>query len=217
MENAAEALKIAFGVVLFVIALTLSISCFSQATTAVTSIVGLRDRHIEYSPVNPSNGLTRIVGAETIVPTMYTAYSDNIEIYFKNADGTPMPIYYKTEPNGERKKDETTGYDITVDCLDLAKEEFGNNGNKSAPEVAKEHLDMILAVGTSNKSHFENQEMVNKYKQQFHEDYPNGFYDFIKDKTFEESLGEYYQYTSLETVSSSTQIKKRVITYTLVP
>lgn len=214
MENAAEALQIAFGVLLFVVALTLSISCFSQATTAVDSIISLRDTHTEYKTVNPSKGLTRIVGAETIVPTMYSAYSNNIEIYFKikNADGTttPMPVYYKTDSNGTRERDDATLNEVIVDYIDLAKEGFGN------AQLAKEHLDMILAVGTANKSHFSNQEVVDKYEKQFHENYPNGFYNYIKDKKFEESLGEYYQGSDSATATSSTQIKKRVITYTLI-
>ena len=88
MENVAEAMKIAFGVLLFVVALTLSISCLSQATSAVGTIVTLRDSHIDYIPIKPSNGLTRIVGIDTIIPTMYNAYSENIEIYFLKADGS---------------------------------------------------------------------------------------------------------------------------------
>ena len=62
MENAVEALKIAAGVLLFVLALTVSISCFSQANRAVTSIVNMRDRdtQILYDQIKPSSGLTRV-------------------------------------------------------------------------------------------------------------------------------------------------------------
>lgn len=213
MENVAEAMKIAFGVLLFVIALTLSISCLSQATSAVGTIVTLRDSHIDYIPIKPSNGLTRIVGIDTIIPTMYNAYSENIEIYFLKADGTPLPIYYKIDEKGERRKDENTNLPIEVNYINLAEEGFGSEGKKLPTEVAKEHLDMILAVGISNKSYFSNQEMVNKYENQFHERYPMGFYEYIKDKKFEECLGEYYQGSDSATATSSTQIKKRVITY----
>ena len=80
MENAVEALKIAGGVLLFVLALTVSISCFSQANKSVTAIVSMRDRDVEiaFDQIRPSKGLTRTVGVETIVPTMYTAYYENI-------------------------------------------------------------------------------------------------------------------------------------------
>lgn len=209
MENAAEALQIAFGVLLFVVALTLSISCFSQATTAVDSIISLRDTHTEYKTVNPSNGLTRIVGAETVVPTMYSAYSNNIEIYFKikNVDGTTtsMPIYYKTDPNNNENRviDSDTSTPVTIDYIDLKKENYASS------ELAKKHLEMILAGKDYNDS-----AMVDKYEKQFI--YDEGFYNYIKDKKFEESLGEYYQGSDSATASSSTQIKKRVITYTLI-
>lgn len=209
MENAAEALQIAFGVVLFVIALTLSISCFSQATTAVTTVVTLRDTHIDYMPIKQSSGLTRIVGVETIIPTMYSAYSENIEIYFLKADGTPMPIYYKIDATGKKVRDENTGLPVEVNYIDLTKEGFGNEGNKLAPEVAKEHLDMILAGKDRYKE--VNEAMVEKYEEQFM--HMDGFYNYIQGKEFVESLGEYYQGSDSATSTSSTQIKKRVITY----
>ena len=104
MENAVEALKIAAGVLLFVLALTVSISCFSQANRAVTSIVSMRDRdtQILYDQIKPSSGLTRVVGVETIIPTIYKAFSENIDIQFKDTSGKDMPIYYKLTQNEDR-------------------------------------------------------------------------------------------------------------------
>lgn len=199
MENAVEALKIAFAVILFVLALSLSISCFSQAINAVTNITTMYDGEAEYEKVQSANGLTRTVGVETIIPTMYTAYDENIEIYFFESDGvTPIPIYYKTDQYGRKVSDGKGGY-VQVTSLSLEKEEFGSDGAKSATQVAQEHLDIILggrALDTEEK-----------YKQQFI--YNNGFYDYLKGKKFEERLGEYYQ------GSDSTKIKKRVITYIL--
>lgn len=209
MENAVEALKIAFAVLLFVMALSLSMSCFSQATEAVGAVTTLRDTHMHYQSIVPSNGLTRIVGIETIIPTLYTAYTENIEIYFQKADGSPMPIYYEINSYGKRVKDEM-GQDVIVNYLNLSKEKFGNEANKSAQQVAKEHLDMILAVGINNKVNYNNEAMVEKYKNQFY--YSKGFYEELEGKKFEEILGEYYQGEK-----EGTAIKKRVITYKLVP
>ena len=108
MENAVEALKIAGGVLLFVLALTVSISCFSQANKSVTAIVSMRDRDVEiaFDQIRPSKGLTRTVGVETIVPTMYTAYYENIEIFFKTSSGDAIPIYYDINQYGEINTDE---------------------------------------------------------------------------------------------------------------
>ena len=202
MENAIDALKIAAGVLMFVLALTISISCFSQANEAVTSIVKMSDKNekIEYDNIKPSNGLTRIVGIETIVPTMYKTYEENIEIYFKDSNGKSMPIYYKTGGNGLREKD-SKGNDVTVDYVNLAIETYPNK------ETCIKHLDMIL----SGKNAYQkvDSDMVKKYNQQFYENYPNGFLNYIKNKKFEEKLGEYYESEG----STSTQIKKRRITY----
>ena len=205
MENAMDALKIAAGVLMFVLALTISISCFSQANEAVTTIVNMRDRDVQiaYDNIQSSNKLTRIVGIETIVPTMYKTYEENIEIYFKDSNGNPIPIYYKTGGNGERVKDETTNQPITVDYVNLAAETYPDK------ETCIKHLDMILA-GKNNYQHNEEEKKIcEKYEKQFHENYPNGFLEFIKNKKFEEQLGEYYESDG----PTSTQIKKRIITY----
>ena len=96
MENAAEALIIAFAVMMFVMALTLSISSFSQANTAVKAIVDMTDSEAEYTYVEPSEKLTRIVGIETVISTIYSSSNENIEIHFIDESGTPIPLYYAT-------------------------------------------------------------------------------------------------------------------------
>lgn len=205
MENAMDALKIAAGVLMFVLALTISISCFSQANESVTTIVKMTDKDykIAYDNIKPSNGLTRVVGVETIVPTMYKTFDENIEIYFKDANGNSLPIYYKTGGNGKRVQEDN--HDITVDYVNLAAETYPDK------ETCIKHLDMILAVGERNSYEFDSN-MVEKYKEQFHENYPYGFLAFIEDKKFEEKLGEYYESNG----PTSTQIKKRIITYQVV-
>lgn len=199
MENAAEALKIAFGVMMFVIALTMSISSFSQASTAIEAIIEMRDRETDYTYVQPTANLSRIVSAETIVPTMYKAYRENIEIYFFDTDGTtPLAIYYKTDEFEKRETDEL-GNVIGINYINLAKEGFGNEGTKLASEVAVEHLDILLGPRPTNSDE--------KYYQQFK--YIDGLYKFLSENTFEERLGEYYQGTG------ASEIKKRVISYIL--
>ena len=208
MENAMDALKIAAGVLMFVLALTISISCFSKANESVTAIVNMRDRDtkIIYDNIKPSNSLTRIVGIETIVPTMYKTYEENIEIYFKDASGNSMPIYYKTAGNGLREQDDDK-HDITVDYVNLAAEVYPDK------ETCIKHLDMILAGKDNYQHNKEEKDLCKKYDKQFHENYPNGFLEYIKNKKFEEKLGEYYESEG----STATQIKKRIITYQEVP
>ena len=74
MENAVQALKIAGAVLLFILALSLSISSLTQANSAVSEITNMYDNEAQYDYVRPSNQLTRVVGVDAIVPTMYQAY-----------------------------------------------------------------------------------------------------------------------------------------------
>lgn len=196
MENAVEALKIAAGVLLFVLALTVSISCFSQANRSVTAIVSMRDRDVEiaFDQIRPSKGLTRTVGVETIVPTMYTAYYEKIEIFFKTSSGDAIPIYYDVNQYGEINKDEEG--EIKIYSISAGLDE--------------KRLDMILA-GKNNLPDYIDNDMKTKYEKQYI--YDDGFYNYLQGKKFEEYLGEYYEGDTSNSGSTSTKIKKRVITY----
>ena len=133
MENAVEALKIAFAVMMFVVALSLSISSLSQASSTVDAIINLNDRETEYTYVIPTNS-NRIVGVETVVPSMYKAYQEKFDIYFyKNSDGTieEFPIYQKIDASGNI---------IDVNYID-GSEVFANQ------EQIVLHLDKILREG----------------------------------------------------------------------
>ena len=200
MENAAEALKIAFAVAMFVLALTLSVSSFSSASAVVTSIIEMRDRETEYTYVEPAEDLTRKVGIETVVSTMYRAFQENIEIYFVDNAGNPISLYKDTDTNGNVKKDSSNN-DIEISCINLAKEGFATQ------EAAKEHLDIILGGEDTLNEKSENVQKRNKNKLIHTE----GLYEYFKNAQFKETLGEYYQ------GEGASQIKKRVVTYQLLP
>lgn len=186
MENAAGALKFAFAILLFGMALTLSISSFSQATRSVKAIIELRDRETQYMYVEPSENLSRTVGIETVVSTMYRAYQENIEIYFFDSTGKKITLY-KDEDNNE------------ISCIDLENERFGSQA------TVKEHLDIIL--GGTETLNTKGDEIKNKYRNRIV--YNEGIYQKFKNSKFEEKLGEYDQGTG------ATKITKRVITYIL--
>lgn len=216
MENAVEALKMAFSVMMFVLALTLSVSSFSKANSAVTAITNMRDRETHYTYVEPT-GKNRIVGMETVIPTMYRAYIEHFEIRFyeQQADGTikELPIYYETDYQNPKYGD--IQYDgpnkKTINYVDLEKESFGTEINQTtggtipAEQVAIKHLDIIL-----DKKPIDSKAA---YYKQFY--YDQGFYEKFKDRKLEEKLGEYYL-TTAETADSN-KTKKRVITYILQP
>lgn len=222
MENAAEALKMAFGVMMFVLALSLSISCFSQASSAIDNIITSRDRESDYMYVTPSRE-NKTVGVETIIPTIYKAYKENFAIVFKDQDGNPLPLYYYTDSYNERvlynegnsniveladRYDLVVASDnyLAINYIDLEKEVI------STPAEAVNHINILL-----NKRESANN-VENRYHEQFM--YTQGLYDFFKDKKFEEQIGEYYQEdlgtggTSEDSIEAN-KTKKRVITYTL--
>lgn len=189
MENGVEALKIAFAIMMLIMALSLSISSFSRANQAVTSIVNLNDRETEYNYINPQ-GLTRTVGVETIVPIMYKAYKENFEVRFYDRDGEPITIYYETDATGNLTGNEVTSID--------GSEVFGS------AEEAKKHLDQILGPDA---------DVEERYKEQIY--YTEGFYDYLLRERFTEELGEYYQNDSEDTPEAN-KTKKRIIIYTQI-
>jgi len=195
MENVTEALKIAFGFMMFVLALGLSMFSFSQATQAVDSIITMKDREMQYTYVQPASDSNRIVGVETIVPTMYKAYKENFRIEFYN--GTlggnytehPIYLYRYVDPNTNKPP-------VPINYIDLEQEILPN-----ATQAIK-HLTQILKETTY-----------------YHTD---GVYKYLKGKKFKEYLGEFYQEDklALDTATPSegldiNKTKKRIITYVL--
>ena len=84
MENAVDALKMAAGVLVFVLALSISINAFGQVRVVATEILSYNDS--EYNTDYISGGdTTRTVNLETIVPTIYKAYAENNKIVFSES------------------------------------------------------------------------------------------------------------------------------------
>lgn len=197
MENVVEALKIAFGYMMFVLALSLSISSFSQAREAIDAVITIKDRETQYTYIEPASDSNNIVGIETVLPTMYKAYKENFRIVFYKDENKSEPfVLYKY------KEKYSPNY-IDVNYVDLEKEVFAN------AEEAIEHLNILLNKRSTDPN--------SKYYDQF--EYPDGLYNELKGKKFKQLLGEYYQ----EDVNGETntieanKTKKRVITYILQP
>ena len=197
MENAAEALKIAFAVLMFVLALTLSISSFSQATRAVGVITTLREAQYTYvKPINSENDFSRIVGIETIVSTIYRAPEQNLKIYFFESDGkTPIPLYYATATDGTLKMKADRATKIEMNYIDLAT--GFNKANNSVEDFIS-----ALVGGIQGDS-----ELEEKYGARIHDDYKTGLYKVFANSKFLELLGEY------EENEGASQITQRVITF----
>ena len=202
MENAAEALKMAFGVLMLVLALTLCISSFSQAREAVDSIITIKDRETSYTYLASADDSTRIVGIETVVPTMYKAYKENFEVHFLKADGTDLVLYEYQDQNGNTRN---------ISKIDLESEEHADS------QRAINRLDYILSGTEKGPNDPAKKEVASITGG------TSGLYQYFKNRKFEEQMGEYYQEdkegkTTDEngaTILDINKSKKRVITYIL--
>lgn len=103
MENAIDALKIAFAVFVFVIALALAVSVVGQARATSDIILSLNDRTNYYDYVEETDNNAggtgdkikkdRIVDFETILPTIYRYAKEQYAVTILNTDGTPIVRY----------------------------------------------------------------------------------------------------------------------------
>lgn len=197
MENATEALQMAFGVLVFVIALSISINAFGEARRTSQVLLDYTDREYDYTYVEDNQTTKRIVRAETIIPSIYKAYKENYKIVFKNIGDRGL---YKKVINGVSKD---------IFFIDLEKEVLGS-------DAQKEQFIEFLLYGYQEKTN----PKLKIFKDAGIEfNYQEGIYqEILTNKDFEESLGIYYQeeLQSDETDSepNANKNKKRVITYT---
>ena len=101
MENAADALKMAAAVLMFVLALSVSIVSFGQARQASDVILNYKDRETVYIDGNyyyEASGTERTVSVESIISAIYRAYSEQYKIVFQGLDD---PIYTCTYTSGQ--------------------------------------------------------------------------------------------------------------------
>ncbi len=199
MENATEALKMAAAVLVFVLALSITISAFGEARQSAQIVLEYKDRDYDNDTYLNYNVKTtkRIVGAETIIPSIYKAYKENYKIVFKQANGTGMELYKKAKTTANSTDP------ISICSIDLQKDVLGS-------DEEKENFIKALLYGSKNTQIIEDFAKRGIILQK------ESFYDKIKEKTFEESLGVYYQ-EELEGQSNAPDAKltqKRVITYT---
>lgn len=217
MENIADALKMAVAVLIFVIALGISISSFSQAKQTAQTLLDYTDREYDMQYISNVTNTERVVGIETIIPTIYRAYKENYKVFFYNSDGQPLKLYSKRE----------NGIMVDINYIDLEQETVGSDRNKD---------NFIMALLYGNKAKLKADDGTEISFYEFVEELKRnnsgislntvGIYDTIKENKFVEKFGVYYQDdlkkegddTSVEDTEAIKtpdvdKIKKRVISY----
>ncbi len=226
MENAADALKMAAAMLVFITALGISIASFSQARATADILVTYSDRDYVTQYEVGTDTKTRIVGAETIIPTIFRAYNENYRIVFykKNGENLEELDLYTLDGEG-------------INYIDLEKITLGGSQTNQQDNFVMALLygksagdkgiliDSTGATITFDKF-VEGLEENNKGIDLKEE----GIYaTIIEGNTFEEKYGVYYQteestgttssdldeddYSASSTGTTENSTKKRVITY----
>lgn len=205
MENAADALKMAAAVLIFVISLSITMNAFGQARKTSQMILDYRDREYDYTYVDESTSTERIVGIETIIPSIYRTLTEDYRVVF---DGLQSPLYRK-DLNGDGNKEDINYIEIMTGIYDHSRFE----------QFVRAIIYGIDTLSADEKKYFQDNGF--EFLQN------NGIYDIIKSNNlkFSEKLGVYYYsevsfdessgkyITSGMNTPTASKIKKRVITY----
>ena len=204
MENAAEALKMAAFVLIFVLTLTITMASFSEARQVSQRLIEYQDKTYDYTYIDSYKDdkgkiiTERIVGAESIIPTIYRSFLEHYKIYFLNEGGSPLELY--TKKIGDDN--------VSINYVDLDRDDIVPLGNDTQKE------DFILALLFGEKyQKFDNcQEYLRKYNISLKKNVLNDII-FNSGGKFKEALGEYKE--DNENTPEINKEKKRIITYTV--
>lgn len=101
MENMSDAIIMAGAIMIFIVALPVAMTVFSQARATADIVLYASDttNYYEYIGNDDGNGVTsRTVGWETVIPTLYKYYKENYTVVFLENNGNGMELY-KTQTN----------------------------------------------------------------------------------------------------------------------
>ena len=222
MENAADALKMAAAVLLFVLAISVAIYSFGQVRETADVILDYRDRETVYIDgdyyYKGTETEERQVGVDTIIPTITRAYLENYKIVF---NGLNNPLY--------KINSSETGLSVDKYVIDLET----NNTTE-----AYKYQDVV--VGANQKTEFLCGILYGKIKDsngEYKDIHENAQYKEYFEKTYhikltgcdplykqltnigankiiKEYVGVYYQNDNQDT-SEANKYEKRIITYSI--
>lgn len=247
MENAVDALKIAFGVFVLTMALSIGMYMFNQAKATADVVLASSDTETYAMYTNAIEGIAsidgdgdRIVGLETIIPTLYKYYKENYTVVFLQSNGEPLTLYTTRMNNPDNWSDGFINKyrtyaddDLRVCSFDVDEETSRHEPWTGGTDYYKQNLDMFLSGGTfyapsNNHDYDYDYGKKNGSGTNGVNGWGNGsFIDQFQDKQFRESIGQYtysnitedaaddptYDSSGLTNTAPKT---KRVIVYTLL-
>ena len=95
MENAVDAIKMAFGMMVFVIAMTASMYLFTTVSSTSQVLLYAADKTNYYDNIELTNNniTTREVNVETIIPTLYRYFKENFAVQIYDKEGTLVQLF----------------------------------------------------------------------------------------------------------------------------
>ena len=234
MENASEALKMAATVLVFVVALSITVMMFTQINQVSKAILYGVDETKYYDYIE-TNKKYRIVGLETIIPTLYKYDKEKYTVLFLDESGNPLTLY-ETKSNPKNwlgvKRNNVTGKveeypnvvnkyyrnvsnnkttEKTICAFDLDDEIIRNEPWTATPKDRKNNLDAFL---NGNDVKYDTSEGEKNYSYKINN---KSFIESYSRSKFRETIGEYIYNTNSGTNDNlNKNKKKRVIIYQLI-
>lgn len=126
MEDAAKALEIGGAILIFIIAISIAFMLIGQAKSTADSVFSMTDKTTYYEEVPKTINLLRnddrtvekrIVGIETIIPTLYRYKNEALRIIIANSNGDIKFVLDSSVENALRRKSLNTSWD--KQCEDI--------------------------------------------------------------------------------------------------
>ena len=195
MENASDALIMAGAVLIFIIALTISMSSFTTMRTKIDEITQTETKidlvkddegYINYQTA--TGNAARVVGVETVISSLYRVAKENYIVYLKCNDF-----------NGSEIKDEDL-----ISLSDSQKYSYYDESTHQNKEAKINTSDRILKIDINGRNSDVNTLLKEESKG------GKNLYNALKGKHFYEYLGVYQENTGADESNRTTY---RVITY----
>ena len=224
MENATDAIKMAFAILVFLSALSIAVFSFSKVRETSAQIAQSADEKEYYDRLTlqeteNSNlaSSSRIVGVETVIPTLYRYYKENYTVVFYRGTGydtsngsftkiEPMVLYYTETPDSYLSKSslliETEGGGRGVFGFDKQDEQARNEPWNATQEADYDFIKAFIN-GISTNRYYTSRVRSPYDNRTYKRDPQNGPYYTIdfnnytlrglvgKDYKFVERYGEY--------------------------
>ena len=156
MENVSDALKMAFAMLIFTTALTITIMVFTKARQASTGIMSQKEKSRTYYNLDGTNIMSeKEVGIDAVISNLYSYYqTQDTIVFFKgelDSDGNlkdntikKMPIYITKAPENTLNKSSLRIPDKQIFGLDINDESIRQEQWVNGETRSKQFVDFLI-------------------------------------------------------------------------